>query len=112
MQDIKQLREDIKRNYGSLNHQVCSRALTIDDMLEDIIPKVEQLISLAVEQEKERVLAMVLKEIEETKRLAIPETASQSACLECGFRNDKVDMCQCNFNQALDTLKKKLQAKE
>jgi len=30
------LKEFMKRNYGSLNHQVCSRAMTIDDMIEGI----------------------------------------------------------------------------
>jgi len=45
---VEEFREDMKRNYGSLNHQVCSRAMTIDDMLEYIIP----LISKTIAKEK------------------------------------------------------------
>lgn len=52
-------------------------------------------ISLAVEQEKERVLAMVLKEIEGMYK-----------------SNPKRDDIFFGYNKALDTLKEKLQAKQ
>ena len=42
------------------------------------------------------------------ERKAIPQTASQSFCLKCGFRNDKIDMCQCLFNEALSLTKQSL----
>ena len=62
------------------------------------VPQEKSEISLAVEQEKERVLAMVLKEIEESKE----------ECTECANR-EKHDT---PINNALDTLKEKLQAKQ
>ena len=97
MQDIKQQKkiEELKELLYELAEP---KDLAHKSIGSRILTKVDELISLAVEQEKERVLAMVLKEIEESKE----------ECTECANR-EKHDT---PINNALDTLKEKLQAKQ
>jgi len=85
MQDIKQ---QLKQKYGNDNTQSI-RSMSYEEF--------DEVISLAVEQEKERVLAMVLKEIDGMYKTPLNEERESVANVH---------------NQALDTLKEKLQAKQ
>ena len=97
MQDIKQLIQKDLDNGKFV--QICSNETSFKDY-------VFEKLNLAVEQEKERVLAMVLKEIEQMKK----ETMVFNRKLTQGGGHP--DFEAITHNQALDTLKEKLQAKQ
>jgi len=66
---LDEFKEDVKRNFENLNHHVCSRAMTIDDMLDYIVPRVEKILTLQEQRHQEEM--NYLKKIHEVELDAV-----------------------------------------
>ena len=120
IQDIieEELKKEINIKFNECIHEYhpeCSLAYTQEGEIRDEYctlcdaqDKIEKFILEFCTSQQHKLLQSIVEEIEGMERKAQPETASQSACDKCGFRNDKINMCQCNYNQALSDLKAKL----
>jgi hypothetical protein len=78
-QAVEEIEEGIRINFGSLNHQVCLRAITIDDMLEYILPKVTK----ALQAQRDAGYQQCLLEIKHEQRKLLDGFGHPKDCAMC-----------------------------